>query len=245
MPATTYEEWKAKPKTGSKGESIKLDKEFRNRGLQIIAKLSSIELTPDKPKYPGGNWHLEGMHNEHIVATSIFYYDVQNVTTARLSFRQQAGLEDYGMEYEQEDHAPLAHIFGVESGQLNGEPGVQDLGSVATRDGRLIAFPNTLHHRVTPFELADKSKPGHRRFLVLWLVDPHFRLLSTANVPPQQKEWWDEAGASHVSTKDGAWVQNLMTLDVAKQYRLDLMDERTRLNSAVESNVETYFFCEH
>lgn len=51
----------------------------------------------------------------------------------------------------------------------------------------------TSQHRVSPFELADKTKPGHRRFIALWLVDPHKRIVSTANVPPQQLSWWAES----------------------------------------------------
>jgi hypothetical protein len=51
-------------------------------------------------------------------------------------------------------------------------------------------------HRVSGFELADPSKPGHRRFVALWLVDPHKRIISTANVPPQQMDWWAESLAS-------------------------------------------------
>ena len=48
-------------------------------------------------------------------------------------------------------------------------------------------------HRVSPFRLTDPTKPGHRRFIALWLVDPHLRIISTANVPPQQQDWWAEA----------------------------------------------------
>jgi Protein of unknown function (DUF4246) len=48
-------------------------------------------------------------------------------------------------------------------------------------------------HRVSPFKLQDPTKPGHRRFIALWLVDPHQRIVSTANVPPQQLDWWAEA----------------------------------------------------
>jgi len=29
--------------------------------LQVIVKLANIELTPEKPKYEGGAWHVEGM----------------------------------------------------------------------------------------------------------------------------------------------------------------------------------------
>jgi hypothetical protein len=59
----------------------------------------------------------------------------------------------------------------------------------------IVASDFTLYsqHRVSPFELADPTKPGHRRFIALWLVDPHKRIISTANVPPQQRSWWTEA----------------------------------------------------
>ena len=32
--------------------------------LQVIVKLSNIHLTPEKPEYPGGSWHVEGQGNE-------------------------------------------------------------------------------------------------------------------------------------------------------------------------------------
>ena len=64
------------------------------------------------------------------------------------------------------------------------------LGKVLTCEDRLLAFPNVLQHRVSPFQLVDSTKPGHRKLLALFLVDPHIRIPSTANVPPQQAEWW-------------------------------------------------------
>jgi hypothetical protein len=222
-------------------EDVRLEKEFRDRGLQVIVQLSSIELSPESPVYPGGSWHLEGMQNEHIAATAIYYYDVHNTKTARISFRQDATLEDYDLKYEQDDHEPLAKLFGIETccGQVTGSPPVQIIGSIQTLDRRLVAFPNTLQHQINPFELQDKSQPGHRRFLVLWLVDPHFRVLSTANVPPQQKDWWDEAGISPVGPMQGVPVQNMMTLEEAKEYRLELMKERTVFHDTMEGNQET------
>lgn len=54
----------------------------------------------------------------------------------------------------------------------------------------LITNPQDRQHRVSSFRLADPTKPGHRRFIALWLVDPHMRIISTANVPPQQMSWW-------------------------------------------------------
>jgi hypothetical protein len=71
-------------------------------------------------------------------------------------------------------------------------PAVQNVGTVTCSEGRLLTFPNILQHQVQPCELANKSKPGHRKILALFLVDPNIRIISTANVPPQQKDWWSE-----------------------------------------------------
>lgn len=229
--SVSYEQWRS----GCSKHCI--EDEFRKQGLQVIVKLSSIELTPENPEYPGGSWHLEGMLNENIVATSIYYYDVDNVTESRIRFSQEAALYKLDLEYEQDDHDPLAITFGTES--MRDEPAVQEIGSIATRHGRIIAFPNTLRHKVEPFSLADRTKPGHRRYLVLWLVDPHDRIVSTANVPPQQLSWAEDA---RVAFNNRA---RLMTLEEAKAYRLALMAERTAFNKAVEDNFDTYNLCEH
>ena len=37
------------------------------RPLQIIVKLANIELTPEKPRYGGGTWHVEGKQVRLIV----------------------------------------------------------------------------------------------------------------------------------------------------------------------------------
>lgn len=39
---------------------VDLRKEFHENGLQVIVKLANIELTPEKPEYEGGSWHVEG-----------------------------------------------------------------------------------------------------------------------------------------------------------------------------------------
>jgi len=38
--------------------------------------------------------------------------------------------------------------------------------------------------------LQDPTKPGRQDFIALYLVDPTTRIISTANVPPQQGDWW-------------------------------------------------------
>lgn len=81
--------------------SLRIQDDFRDEGLQVIIKLSSIELTPEKPTYEGGNWHIEGLLNEHIAATALYYYDVDNVTESRISFRTATDLDDMEMKYDQ------------------------------------------------------------------------------------------------------------------------------------------------
>lgn len=46
-------------------------------------------------------------------------------------------------------------------------------------------------HKVSPFTLADKTKPGHRKICVFFLVDPVVPIISTSQVAPQQYDWWE------------------------------------------------------
>lgn len=62
----------------------------------------------------------------------------------------------------------------------------QHIGSVITKSGRMIAFPNLYQHKVAPFKLTDPSKNGIRKILVFFLVDPATYIPSTSSIPPQQ-----------------------------------------------------------
>ncbi|MFD8150514.1 DUF4246 domain-containing protein [Streptomyces sp. NPDC059720] len=197
--------------------------DLRGRGLQVIVKLATVHLTPENPEYPGGSWHVEGMLNERIVSTGIYYWDSDNITESRLSFR--TALDD--PDYEQNDDDGLREVYGLEDEDaLN-----QVLGSAATPAGRCLAFPNILQHRVGSFRLEDPARPGHRKILAFFLVDPLRRIVSTSDVPPQQP--W-----SATST---------MTLDDAKRYREELMQERKFF--VAEHNEQLYerefSLCEH
>lgn len=60
---------------------------YHARGVQIIIKMASIQLTPEKPEFPAGGWHTEDLLNERICATALYYLDSQNITESSLSFR--------------------------------------------------------------------------------------------------------------------------------------------------------------
>ncbi|KAI1089855.1 hypothetical protein F5B19DRAFT_484951 [Rostrohypoxylon terebratum] len=168
----------------------RLAEKFRDSGLQVIVKMASIELTPEKPEFPEGGWHVEGQMNEHICGTALYYLDSENISSSNLSFRMQTSAylnED--IEVGQDAYHWMEQIYGTSLG-CGSSPCLQNYGSVETRQGRLLAFPNVFQHRVSPFRLEDPTKPGHRRFIALWLVDPTRRVISTANVPPQQLDWF-------------------------------------------------------
>lgn len=48
------------PNCHSADECVDLRAKFEKNGLQVIVKLANIELTPEKPDYEGGSWHIEG-----------------------------------------------------------------------------------------------------------------------------------------------------------------------------------------
>ncbi|KAF7967158.1 hypothetical protein HWV62_35668 [Athelia sp. TMB] len=235
-------------------ELFDLHKEFADRGLQVIVKLANIHLTPEKPEYGGGSWHVEGQLNEHICATALYYYDSSNITESRLAFRQQSQVEMYDIGYRQGRHRWLQEIFGCE----NEESSVQYVGDVVTKQGRLITFPNVFQHRVAPFKLADPTKPGHRKILALFLVDPHIQIISSAHVPCQRRDWWaDELGRSgalpgklplEIVQEVTASVDDFpISLEDAKKLRLELMEERKGYDVKLDDKFheETFSLCEH
>lgn len=212
--------------------------------------MANIVLTPKNSTYKGGVWHVEGMENECIVATGIYYARSDNITESRLSFRRAVATP----EYEQNDNSGVREIYGLE----NGGPLQQYYGAVTTLEDRCIAFPNIYQHRVEPFELRDKTKPGHRKIVVFFLVDPNQRVVSTANVPPQQRHWLeDELSRWTPLERIPAPVRRLifgyldpehpMTLEVAQAFRAQLMNERKYLRDELTRAVfeREFSLCEH
>lgn len=222
------------------------------RRLQAIVKLSSIQLTPEKPEYEGGSWHVEAMANERIIATGIYYYDVENITESKLSFREQ--LEEL-VSYEQGDRGGAEMAYGV----VDEEKSSQEIGYVVAEQGRCLVFPNIYQHKVSGFRLKDPSKPGHRKILAFFFIDPSTTIPSTEYVPPQQQDWWAErvmdiSNANKLSAlpdlvKDNIlkYVKFPIPLKEAKKTRLELMEERTlKKNQGLEDIFEPEVsLCEH
>ena len=139
--------------------------------------------TSSLSSYDGGVWHVEGSLGERIVATACCYLECTNVQGGALAFRTSVQEPE---DYRQFDHTGVQLMYNlVTEGTL-----LQPSGSpCVTKQGRILAWPNTKQHCVQPVQLVDSTKPGKRTICCFFLVDPTVRIRSTATVPPQQEAW--------------------------------------------------------
>ncbi|KAF3109342.1 hypothetical protein TWF594_009155 [Orbilia oligospora] len=182
---------------------------------RVIVKMATIILTPEKPKWEGGPWHVEALKNERIVATGIYYYDQENITPSSLAFRR--ALESIGIEGPSTGHKDeerdISEMYNTKVEMDS--PASQEIGSIPTKvrnkakmyykdimsgekkitniqqENRAIVFPNIFQHRIEPFELVDNTKNGYRRILAFFLCDPtteEHKIPTTKTIPPQQPD---------------------------------------------------------
>ena len=137
------------------------------------------------------------------------------------------------------------------------------VGATPTIEGRCLAFPNLYQHRVSSFELADPTKPGHRKIIAFFLVDPNLDepIPSTTVVPPQQRIWIKQAlhDAEPNSLLHKLPVElhdaitklagpETMDLEEAKKLREELMSERKATQDTAEDYdlySRLFNLCEH
>lgn len=191
---------------------------------QVIVKLANTVLTPEKPHYPSGNWHLEGIPEEHIIATGIYYYEMQNISENYLEFR--GTIDECNIDYPQNNEVFVKTHYGFP--MADSEDNIEsyiELGRIKTKEDMCIVFPNFLQHRVSDFELRDKTKIGTRKILVFFLIDPSKRILSTKDVRSQHE---------------------YVSLDDAKIYRELLMFQRKyEIKHQNEVFERGWMLCEH
>ncbi|KAF8576633.1 hypothetical protein K439DRAFT_1366694 [Ramaria rubella] len=125
--------------------------------VQVIVKIANVHLTPDKPEYTGGSWHVEGTDTECIVsmATGIYYYelDICNITDSLFSFRQ--AIED--PPYRQDEYDHFEKLYGIVD-HSEDRFANQFLGTVSMSEDRCICLPNGMQHRLSPFKPIDPTR---------------------------------------------------------------------------------------
>ncbi|GKZ33832.1 hypothetical protein AbraIFM66950_003916 [Aspergillus brasiliensis] len=229
---------------------VQLEKQFQEKGLQIVVEITRIEIHPDNPIYNGErHFHTEGLRNDRIAAISLYVVECKNLTQVRLAFEHEDKV--HASELECRVPQALATVLDVDSWEWYEEkpPGALHVfGSVPLTEGRLLSWPNTYRSKLESFRLVDPSQPGNLTLIKLRLVDPHYRICSTQNVPPQQSEWWATAARQAVGldqrlplelvwsvmdhTKD--WP---MSAADAEELRIKLLFEHERVRRVVDSCV--------
>ncbi|KAJ1721729.1 hypothetical protein LPJ53_003800, partial [Coemansia erecta] len=239
---TEYDQWKEsyymtaqKPFPFVAPDRPKVPYSLRGRRLQAIVKMANIVLTPETPEYEGGTWHVEALENERIIATGIYYYDIENITESNLAFRESVDVMSINYEQGRVDMIEDGYDISIDEDDSDCVLVSQPLGQVEARNGRCIVFPNIYQHRVSEFKLADPTKPGHRKIFVFFFIDPSVRIPSTEIVPPQQQGWWNETfikigrlAELPDLIRDNVFncIDFPISLKDAHSIRLELMDER-------------------
>ncbi|EGF81687.1 hypothetical protein BATDEDRAFT_10345 [Batrachochytrium dendrobatidis JAM81] len=212
----------------SKYESAK-PVSLRGRNLQVIVKLTNIQLTPSKPKYDEGNWHNEGPINESIVATGLYYYDVENITTPKLDFREAV----YCFDDQGASDMYWKDVYGIVERKSSKN---QYIGLLELPNGRCVVYPNRYQHKEQSFELADPTQPGHCKILTFFVVNPACRIVSTAHVASQQPQWC-KSSLDKTPIPPELWnditqyIQGVQSPTEAKHYRDELTSDRIQITA--------------
>ncbi|KAJ7619042.1 hypothetical protein B0H17DRAFT_1219766 [Mycena rosella] len=221
---------------------------LRGKTIQCIIKLANIHLTVENPEYKGGS-----MLNEHIVTSGIYYYEEYNISESWLAFRVNTSPPVY---HDQDDEICMEILYGMERYTQHRSW----LDSYKRRSCPRVAQHLPASRRA--FHLVDPTKPGHRKILAIFLVDPSIEPIPSAtNIPPQQTDWafaaLEEARSDPASAFSrlppelsnvilNRFPDTFMDRKEAEAYRLRLMEERTTFDEAHDMELSnTFNMCEH
>jgi hypothetical protein len=88
-----------------------------------MERVTSLNLSiKENPTYEGGVWHVEGMENEQIVSSGIYYYDVKNISKSELHFRKSVAAP----YYINGDDDGVEFVYQMRTGK----PRVQEIGYI-------------------------------------------------------------------------------------------------------------------
>lgn len=194
---------------------------------------------------------MEGINAEKIIATGIYYYNIENIQPHYLRFRTTLNSNIDELLYPQScpEYVKYHYGFSISNDDQQSSGNVLNanisLGRIPTRENLCLFFPNFLQHRISKLSLDDTWKNGSRSILVFFLINPFEKVLSTAFVPPQQAE------AEEVVTADKSDVEynlprGLMKLEDAKMYQELLMFERKyECSNQNAFHQRVFSLCEH
>ncbi|KAJ2232424.1 hypothetical protein H4R99_007100, partial [Coemansia sp. RSA 1722] len=143
---------------------------LRNKNLQVVVEISK------------GMTSLSDTASENIIATVEYYYDSKGEKPLTIEFQEaiKTDLDSIGSSCDMLTYNTLYGFRTNDKGDMH----VQSAGDINVKQGRLICYPNVY----------DQGNGFHRcsdlKRMTMYFVDPSVRIVSTAIVPPQQKDWW-------------------------------------------------------
>ncbi|KAJ2062775.1 hypothetical protein GGI17_002163 [Coemansia sp. S146] len=207
---------------------------MRGLPLQATVDMASITLTPENPVHPESVWQAVGRAEERVFAVGLYFYDVENIASPKLKFRDPVttktfsymeALDDFCrshvvVEEAEEDYykARYKHLYS------------QEVGEVEIKSGSYICYPNFYQTKMPSFELANPTRPGHLKYIAFYIVDPTQRLVSTQIVPPQQPNW-DISSSDSVSANI---VEGMGDLSLDNTDTLEKVEEEEEEEDAIE-----------
>ncbi|PWY81088.1 hypothetical protein BO83DRAFT_414378 [Aspergillus eucalypticola CBS 122712] len=227
-----------------------LEKQFQDKGLQVVVEITRIEIHPDNPIYNRErHFHTEGLRNDRIAATSLYVVECKNLTQVRLAFEHEDKI--HASELQCQVPKALVAVYDVNFPERYEEEApwaLHTFGSVPLTEGHLLSWPNTYRSKLESFRSVDPRQPGNLTLIKLRLVDPHYRTCSTQNVPPQQHMWW-AAAARQAARLDQHLPLELvwsvmdqvkdwpMSAEEAEELRIKLLLEHERVRRVIDSCV--------
>ncbi|KAF5375214.1 hypothetical protein D9758_000496 [Tetrapyrgos nigripes] len=215
--------------------------DLKSKKLQVVVRVSEINLKPGDQTYFSSPYHVEGMKNERIVVCGRFYSCVENIKCCEIQFRMAV---TYPRGFSAGDSGATLRTWGLR----DGDSSHQYIGSVPIRTGLSIVFPNIYQHRHTPLQLLDPTKDGRMTVVSFLLIDPDIPpIISTSNVAPQQKEWirealdesLDERIPVEIVEKIMEEVEGVMEEEESWAYSEEMLRERTEF----WKRNDNYHFC--
>jgi len=193
----------------------KKDVNFGGQDLQIIVKIVDYQLQPDQ-SYEGV-WHAEGMSHENVVMTGLYFLDKNSqLSGGDLRFKRAFTLRERTKVFWEvnQSRPDVVNEFAFE--------GFMPVGYFPTEEGYLLVFPNCHIHKVSKLINNAQKETASRRIVVFFFVNPEKKIVSTSEISPQQND---------------------IPLATAKEYRLELMEERKYDKKKL--NVRDIELCEH
>ncbi|KAJ2833712.1 hypothetical protein FBU31_001869 [Coemansia sp. 'formosensis'] len=176
---------------------------MRGLTLQASVEMVNLNLTPDSPTHAEGRWQAMGGYDENIFAVGMYFYEMENIASAKLKLRDP--VKRFAFR-NQEEKDSFCKAYDVTESDKTSCMFSQEFEGIDIKAGRFICYPNCYQVKMPSFTLADSTKPGSVKCITFYIADPCTKVMSTDIVRPRDPTWVKTGG-----------LLNLTQLEVASR----------------------------